>query len=65
MSITKSKYSKKEFVCPWCGKIFDQQVRYEPLVGSSQVKCFCGNFIPTSKKQFTGNVVGRKHIHLR
>jgi len=33
---------------------------------STQVICpKCGRCIPTFKKEETGNLVGRKHIHLR
>ena len=34
--------------------------------GSTIVKCpNCARLIPTWQKEMTGNVVGRKHIHLR
>ena len=34
--------------------------------GSTMVRCpQCINLIPTWCKEMTGNIVGRKHIHLR
>jgi hypothetical protein len=67
----------KDYVCPWCNNKFQAPVVYQQGYGnsrasrhkgcmSSQVKCpRCLNYIPTWKKEETGNVVGRKHIHLR
>jgi len=62
----------KKYRCPWCEHNFEKEVRYVTgqgtgkTGGSSQVKCpGCCNLIPTWKKELTGNIVGRKHIHIR
>ena len=70
----------KKYKCMWCNYEFEAQVEYkqgkfDARMGrlsrhksnySTQVKCpNCGRLIPTWKKELTGNVVGRKHIHLR
>ena len=63
---------KKRYKCR-CGFEFDKEVNYYPPslreknTGlSTQVKCpKCCNFIPTWIREETGNVAGRKHIHIR
>lgn len=74
----KKNLVNKDYNCPWCGFNFIQMVEYNANIDkqtfkqkkkgiiSSQVKCpNCNNFIPTWKIEYTGNIVGRKHIHLR
>jgi len=61
---------KKQYKCGWCGFEFEKRVVYygdsKKGGGSSQVVCpNCGRNIPTWEKQFTGNIIGRKHIHIR
>lgn len=68
----------KNYKCPWCKEEFSRDVEFHPgkptkesIRGkkgsfSNQVMCpQCGNFIPTWKKELTGEIVGRKHIHIR
>jgi hypothetical protein len=56
----------KKYNCGYCGETFEKEVNYsEDAGGSTIVKCSCGNYLPTWKKELTGNVVGRKHIHIR
>ena len=56
----------KKYKCQWCGKEFVQEVTYDADAEfSSQVKCYCGNFIPTWDREETDNTVGRKHTHIR
>ena len=66
----------KQYICPWCEHEFKQDVTY--FTGgangkfsrhkgcySTQVKCQkCHRLIPTWKKEDTGNVIGKKHIHV-
>jgi len=59
----------KKYNCQWCKNEFSQFVTYKGNdkkgAVSSQVKCpNCLNFIPTWKKEKTGNSTGKKHIHL-
>jgi len=61
------KYTLKKYTCYYCGHKFEKEVIYEAGEKySTQVKCpKCYNFIPTWKREETGNIVGRKHIHIR
>ena len=59
----------KKYKC-WCGYEFEAMAYYEGAAkksaGSNQIICpNCGRIIPTWEKELTGNVVGRKHIHIR
>lgn len=56
----------KNYECYWCGFEFEEEIGvYKPGQMSSQIRCpSCGNFIETWKKILTGEIVGRKHIHL-
>ena len=51
-------------ICGWCRKEFYADTRkgkndeaFPPIV-------HCGHILPASKKESTGNLVGRKHIHI-
>ena len=59
----------KDYKCGWCQHEFKQEVVYsgESKKGaySSTVVCpKCATTIPTWKREETGNVVGKKHVHL-
>lgn len=58
----------KNYKCGWGGFEFKQEVVYEGLskkgAYSSTIVCpNCARLIPTWKREETGNIVGRKHIH--
>jgi hypothetical protein len=68
----------KHYKCCWCGFEFDEWVVYKQNIDavthqikkksnySTKVVCpKCARFIPTWTREETGNVVGRKHIHIR
>lgn len=57
----------KNYKCNWCGCEFEKEIGvYESGQMSSQIICpKCGQFLETWKKVPTGNMVGRKHFHLR
>jgi DNA-directed RNA polymerase subunit RPC12/RpoP len=68
----------KEYLCPWCGNKFEENVIYKSHLNpqtqvpekksnySTQVKCpKCCNFLETWKREETGKLVGRKHTHIR
>ena len=58
----------KNYKCGWCGFGFQKEVIYD---GSSKKRAYstpvvcpkCARTIPTWKKESTGNIVGRTHIH--
>jgi len=67
----------KKYKCYWCGWGFEKSVTYNANtdmktgkskkkgIVSSQVKCpNCCNLIPTWRKEFTRNIIGKKHIHV-
>lgn len=76
--VCRFKMVWKNYKCKWCGHQFKAKANYSAsgiseVTGkakkksnlSSQIKCTkCGNFIPTWKKEETGNIIGRKHIHI-
>lgn len=50
-------------VCGWCKKEFEtgnQKIKDDYPVRSCP---FCGRTVNASRKESTGNIVGRKHIH--
>ena len=61
----------KKYKCTWPSCIdkpeFEKEVVYdaEAKYGTPVVCPYCTNLIPTWKREETGNVVGRKHIHIR
>lgn len=68
--MAKKQGTIKNYKCGWCGFEFKKEVVYsgESKKGaySSSVICpDCGRTIPTWKREETGNIVGRKHIHIR
>jgi len=65
MKKTKKNSRIKQYKCH-CGHEFEREVVYIPNELSTPVRCpKCINLIPTWKKESTGNIVGRKHIHIR
>jgi len=64
--MVERKKITKEFECKWCHVKFKREIGVhidnEP---STQIKCPNGHGVETFEKEFTGNVVGRKHIHRR
>jgi len=58
----------KDYKCGWCQYEFSKEVVYsgenKKNSYSSTVVCpKCARVIPTWRREETGNVVGRKHIH--
>lgn len=58
----------RKYKCSWCDYEFEQDVRTS--IGdkkdrvSSHVKCpNCMRLIETYPKEYTGNLIGRRHIH--
>ena len=51
-------------ICCWCL----ERITINNTSGTNgygQTTCSeCGRLIPSSKKEFTGNTLGRKHIHM-
>ena len=51
-------------ICGWCS----ERITIDGTMGKygyGQTVCpKCGRLIPSSKKDFTGNTLGRKHIHM-
>lgn len=66
-----SNYQEKNYICQWCNRRFSKDVIYftgdgKKSNGSNQVRCpNCNGLIPTWKKEETGNIIGKKHIHIR
>jgi len=63
----ENRLVKMKYKCGWCKCEFTSHVFYDPDSKiSSQVRCpRCLNLIPTWKREETGEVVGKKHIHIR
>ena len=60
----------KKYVCDWCNYEFEQEVEYKlgskKYAHSTKVVCpNCGRTIQTWKRESTGELVGKKHIHIR
>lgn len=51
--------------CGWCMEFFKLDNSRNPRVDSygTKVCTNCGRVVPSSKKEPTGNVIGRKHFH--
>ena len=49
-------------ICGWCGKEFHAKTRQ--ATHGFPVIIHCGHILPASKKESTGKIVGRKHIHI-
>lgn len=51
-------------ICGWCREEFEADTSAYKTYGFPTIICpGCGRLLPASKKEFTGNVVGLKHIH--
>lgn len=57
-------------ICGWCDREFQAKITTARAGGrkdaSERSKLFCPHCkkaLPSSRKEFTGNVVGRKHTH--
>jgi len=56
--------------CGWCGNGFEARITRSKASGTkssadrSKLFCpHCRKLLPSSKKESTGNIIGRKHIH--
>ncbi len=49
--------------CPWCLELTEIDSSKGPYGYGSSFCSKCGRSIPSSKKESTGNVIGKKHIH--
>jgi hypothetical protein len=59
MTEKKEEGNKITYVCH-CGNKFERYV-----TKGTQVYCLkCLNFIPTYKTERTGNLIGKKHVHM-
>ncbi len=61
---------RKKYKCPYPSckdkPEFEKIVVYDAGKHSTQIVCpYCTNLIPTWKKESTGKMVGKKHIHIR
>lgn len=52
-------------ICGWCRKEFETDNAKNPRTGSYGTKIcpHCGREVSSSKKEMTGNLVGKKHVH--
>ena len=59
----KFKGKGTRLICGWCRKEFYADTE-KGKSGAFPVIVHCGHILPASKKESTGNIVGRKHIHI-
>ncbi len=59
----KLKGKKTRLICGWCTDEFYADTQ-RGKTGEFNVIVHCGHILPASKKESTGNIVGRKHIHI-
>jgi hypothetical protein len=53
-----------KLICGWCGLEFEINIFKDKFGERNIVVCpNCNATLPSSRKELTGQVVGRKHIH--
>ena len=52
-----------KLICGWCKKEFEVTISKDKW-DERNIVCHCGRILPSSKKESTGNLVGRQHIHV-
>lgn len=57
----KLKGRGTQLICGWCREVFYADT--EKTTGGFIPIIHCGHILPGSKKEPTGNIVGRKHFH--
>ena len=57
--------STPTFICGWCRSEFKYKIYKDKQDDRNLLICSnCNHLLPSSKKESTGNLVGRKHIHI-
>ena len=54
-----------KIICGWCRKEFTANITKDKEGDRNFLTCSnCGRLLPSSKKESTESLVGRKHIHI-
>jgi transcription elongation factor Elf1 len=56
---------KPTFICGWCRNSFKEKITKDKYDDRSLLICpNCGHLLPSSRKESTGKLESRKHIHI-
>lgn len=54
-----------KLICGWCREGFEMRLYKDKHDERNLIVCpNCGRLLPSSRKEPTGNLVGRKHLHV-